>query len=1389
MNDLEKEYGKIFSLNRRVISKAETLGSFPIKIKINFSVGKYSYKVNKKVYALKKIGGSPPSNPWQRKEFSQPELAKPVNFVEIAKKTSEKISNSLLSFSESIIEKIGLKNKKSNFSSQLSQVVPEEKNQEKQKEKKLEKDLELSLSNNQSKNTPSQNKEEEHSNVLKNIRTSINPMRTSDELINTDSLASSADNSIDDSFLSPTPTLISTLTSTSTLTLTSTSTPKTPNPSPSPLPTPSPTPSFSSNNSLCQIPSIAKPKHSPVIFNEIAWMGTKRSASNEWIELRNLTNQEIDLTNFQIIGLSRKDGKKKIKIFLKGKIFQNNYFLLERTNDNSLPEIEADLIYKGSLTNSDYKLYLFDNHCQLLDFIEAAPDWPAGENKSKRTMERSDDLSWHSYYGSGTPLGRERIYGTPKAPNSEKPASVGGSESSINNSQSSNNSDNQENSSQENSNSQEEKTNQQTSPLYCSLPENPQPISDPDLIFNEIAWAGNQNNPYDEWIELKNLSDKELNLTGFQILGRKIDSQELSLKIILTGKTLGTTTSTKFYLLEKNNSSPSLKDIADQIYTGANLKNDKPNFEIYLFDDHCQLLDYLQATSSWPADNNQEYRTIERNLDYQTGWHSFSGEPRQIGQVFIYGTPKEENSTIRETQSNQEEEINQEEDGTNQEEDKTNQKESNETGQRKDTEHSHILKNVRILNSLKISEVLVKSTSTLSNNIQFIELYNSTSTAISLKEISLQYLGSRGKKIKRISKENLGTIPGYGFYLIASTSTIFGKKADSTFLSNKKLSTQSAGGTIFLVATTTDLGLPTSTDPSLILDKLAYGNGNIYPEGEAISSIQEGVSWERKAYSTSTQENYSDWQFAGNGYDSDNNSTDFIFQNQPNPQNSTDLPEPREEEIEEEKPEEEKIEEKTPQNPYFSDVYWQINQEGKVVLSFKAATTTKIYLEGFINCQATSTFEESSLTEIEEKRENSTITGRFFSRPVSFSEKSFVFHFLPNLNSFLSLEKGKKYQITSQNLWQILSASSSSVFSGKIFDSEKVERDIFNLDDYLVLYLRDENNQVFLDNNSYGFSWPEIKVISPYNYFSSPSKEIEIKVNYNNPKTNSKKKIFLSLFEKVKGEFNYLTSSSTEISPSLSTNLVFSLSLPTSSAYRVYFSFDKAIKELSLIEEESLEKYFDYDFLDLNYTQGGGNNYFGNLSWFYQEKEGFSSPILSLSFQAKMTTYLKISVSWNKEIEVEDNSLRLYSFSEKSLLPSTNSSSSFEIKKSSGKIETFLPNYLGNQGPLLYPQFLVEGDKYRGVFLIEKGKEYTFFLKDLAFSQEGSRYIYQNPDDFLTKEEISQIFQFFSLPRENFTQEDKLYFYLIELKKIGNSFEEINQVIDNFGYCFDLSRN
>ena len=801
-----------------------------------------------------------------------------------------------------------------------------------------------------------------------------------------------------------------------------------------------------------------------VIFNEIAWMGTKDSSSNEWIELKNLTGDKIDLTGWQI---QNKNQKLKI-IFPKIKIAPYGLLLLERTDDNSVPNIKSDLIYKGVIKNSNETLFLFDKNCNLKDKVKANPSWLAGDNLSKRTMERKKDLTWQT---------SKNIGGTPKKENSSGYIKINhlvkSTHTNQNNSKtypkilisevylgSKNNSKDEfvelynpnneeidltnwylqrktknaknfssyissklfsgkkiskngyflivrENSSfknlsdvitknpltsnntlvlknpnreivdeinwkeiplnksygrkwkgntykdtnnceldfeiqkptpkkrnlKENSfpsgisssaggstilavggghQSQKEsiQKNQNSQVDFCEIPSNLEPSY--QMIFSEIAWAGNQDNPYDEWIELKNNSDKELNLTGFQILGRKIDSQKLSLKIILTGKTLGNTTSTKFYLLEKNNSSPFLKDIADQIYTGANLKNDEPNFELYLFDNHCQLLDYLQATSSWPAGNNQEYRTMERNLDYQTGWHTFSGEPRQIGQVLIYGTPKEENSTITKTSqlnqeenTNQEEEINQEEDKEDKKdkkdkedkEDKTNQKEDNKTTQQDNDEYSHILKNMRILNSLKISEVLVKNTSTSNNNFQFIELYNSTSTAIDLKEVSLQYLGSRGKKIKRISRKNLGTIPGYGFYLIASTSTIFGKKADSTFLSKKRLSTQSTGGTIFLVATTTDLDF--STNSPFILDKLAYGSGNIYPEGKAISSIQKGISWERKAYSTSTQENYSDWQFAGNGYDSNNNLTDFIFQNKINPQNSTDLPEPEEKETEE----------------------------------------------------------------------------------------------------------------------------------------------------------------------------------------------------------------------------------------------------------------------------------------------------------------------------------------------------------------------------------------------------------------------------------------------------------------------------------------------------------
>ena len=158
-----------------------------------------------------------------------------------------------------------------------------------------------------------------------------------------------------------------------------------------------------------------------LIFNEIAWMGTANSANDEWIELKNISSSPIDLSGWQIINKS-----KKIKIPLKGSIAPNRFFLLERTDDTSVPQIKADKIYTGSLKNSNEAIYLFSKNCQLEDMVTAGSQWPAGENSSKKTMERRKNLSWQTSSNvGGTPkrensIGERKFYGAGANPSSSQ---------------------------------------------------------------------------------------------------------------------------------------------------------------------------------------------------------------------------------------------------------------------------------------------------------------------------------------------------------------------------------------------------------------------------------------------------------------------------------------------------------------------------------------------------------------------------------------------------------------------------------------------------------------------------------------------------------------------------------------------------------------------------------------------------------------------------------------------------------------------------------------------------------------------------------------------------------------------------------------------------------
>jgi hypothetical protein len=142
-----------------------------------------------------------------------------------------------------------------------------------------------------------------------------------------------------------------------------------------------------------------------VSINEICWMGDANKTGNEWIELYNNKNSDISLE-----GWTLKIDSTEIK--LKGNIFAKEYYLISRNKN-----MGADLIFSKALKNTGNKITLIDADKNVIEEIDWSKGWPAGDNKTKQTMERinplmrgSDKNNWQT---------SESAKGTPKQKNSK----------------------------------------------------------------------------------------------------------------------------------------------------------------------------------------------------------------------------------------------------------------------------------------------------------------------------------------------------------------------------------------------------------------------------------------------------------------------------------------------------------------------------------------------------------------------------------------------------------------------------------------------------------------------------------------------------------------------------------------------------------------------------------------------------------------------------------------------------------------------------------------------------------------------------------------------------------------------------------------------------------
>lgn len=174
-----------------------------------------------------------------------------------------------------------------------------------------------------------------------------------------------------------------------------------------------------------------------VIINEVMWMGSAASSTDEWLELKNMTAHDIDLSNWDIENGGTGLGG-HIEIPSGYSIKANGYFLITKKKwDETAIALANDLAHdKGythvagmSLLNEGEQLTLENEDSLVIDSTPLG-EWPAGTSNSlKQSMERNDipgdgtlAANWHtcvSGAANGAPYwdATGNNFGTPLAAN------------------------------------------------------------------------------------------------------------------------------------------------------------------------------------------------------------------------------------------------------------------------------------------------------------------------------------------------------------------------------------------------------------------------------------------------------------------------------------------------------------------------------------------------------------------------------------------------------------------------------------------------------------------------------------------------------------------------------------------------------------------------------------------------------------------------------------------------------------------------------------------------------------------------------------------------------------------------------------------------------------
>jgi hypothetical protein len=165
-----------------------------------------------------------------------------------------------------------------------------------------------------------------------------------------------------------------------------------------------------------------------IIINEMMWMGMNSVSSDEWIELKNNTSNELPLFDCHIVKKDNKDIVKSTDLENKA-IPAGDFFVISyKSKDDSKINVTTNKILSYlDLSNTEILIKL---ECSG-DIIDEAGDGGiplAGENESiKKSMERNDKIedgtkksSWHTCYKAANLDDDSIDCGTPGKENSTK---------------------------------------------------------------------------------------------------------------------------------------------------------------------------------------------------------------------------------------------------------------------------------------------------------------------------------------------------------------------------------------------------------------------------------------------------------------------------------------------------------------------------------------------------------------------------------------------------------------------------------------------------------------------------------------------------------------------------------------------------------------------------------------------------------------------------------------------------------------------------------------------------------------------------------------------------------------------------------------------------------